>query len=190
MNLKENVDYIKHEMGTQEEFLSGFFKLEKYYKKYKNFLFIIAGVVVVLFLGNIVANYIKDENTKKANIAFNKLLIDKNDKEALATLKETNNLLYNIAQYQQDKSTKINDELQFLKQLALYSSQPNLDLEQIDKLLKDENLLLKDYLQFRKALILTKNGEFKKAKTAMKFIPKDSPVAELSVLLSHYLSTK
>ncbi len=189
MSIKENVDFIKHEMDTQEEFLSGFLKVEKYYKKYKNYLFVVSAVVVVAVVANIATSYIASSDKLVANEAYN-ILVDKpNDKEALATLQKYNQKLYNIVSYKKDSKISINDDLIYLKGLIDFQDIKDKDsINDINNMLQDNNFLLKDYAIFRKALILTKQGKLKQAKDSLKFISKDSPVVELSNLLSHHLS--
>ena len=41
MSLKENVSYIKDEISTEEQFFENFFKIEKFYKKYKKIILVI-----------------------------------------------------------------------------------------------------------------------------------------------------
>ncbi len=35
MSLKENMDFVKEELNSEEKFLEGFVKLERFFKKYK-----------------------------------------------------------------------------------------------------------------------------------------------------------
>ena len=50
MNLKENVDLIKDEISTEEKFFESFFKVEKFWKKYKVAIIGISVVTIVSFL--------------------------------------------------------------------------------------------------------------------------------------------
>ena len=74
MSLKENVDYIKEEISNEEKFFESFFKVEKFYKKYK--FIIIALVVLVLgyFITTNILSYVKEQNAIAANKAYNTLL--------------------------------------------------------------------------------------------------------------------
>ncbi len=189
MSIKENMNFIKREIGTQEEFLSGFLKVEKYYKKYKNYIYLLSVVAVIAIISTISINYINDKNKLKANEAYNKLLSNPNDKEALFILQDLNKKLYDIISYKKNQKSSMNDDLIYLKGLISFQNIKDQDnIDEINKILQDNNFLLKDYVIFMKALILTKQGKLKQAKDSLKFIAKESPIAELSNILNHHLS--
>ena len=97
MSIKENVDYVKTELSSEEKFLENFVKGERFFKKYKTLIF---GFIAVIFIGIIaifIKNHLDESNKFEANIAFNKVLENSNDAKALADLKEKNKELYNVA---------------------------------------------------------------------------------------------
>ena len=97
MSIKENVDYVKTELSSEEKFLENFVKGERFFKKYKTLIF---GFIAVIFIGIVaifVKNNIDESNKFEANIAFNKVLENSNDSQALADLKEKSPQLYDIA---------------------------------------------------------------------------------------------
>ncbi len=187
MSLKENVDYIKQEIGTEEKFLEGFVKFERIYKKYK--FVIIASTVSILLLvvGIYTKNYFDNANKLKANEAYNKLIANPSDTVALAILKETNTKLYNIITLKD--GSKI--ETSFLGELAAYSKAiQESNIKNLDSLIMNPEFILKEYAIFNKALLQAKNGEYKASKETLNLIPKDSQVSKLSDSLKHYLITK
>ncbi len=191
MSLKENVDYIKEEISNEEKFFESFFKVEKFYKKYK--FIIIALVVLVLgyFITTNILSYIKEQNAIAANKAYNTLLQDPKNKEAMDILKEKNKTLFNIAMYKINKDNTADVDVIYLDNIAKFNKAvANNDIEQLNKLILDPTFVLKDYALFNKALILANNKEYKKAKQTLKDISKDSHVNTLADLLRHYLLTK
>ena len=191
MSLKENVDYIKEEISNEEKFFESFFKVEKFYKKYK--FIIIALVVLVLgyFITTNILSYVKEQNAIAANKAYNTLLQDPKNKEAMDILKEKNKTLFNIAMYKINKDNTADVDVIYLDNIAKFNKAvANNDIEQLNKLILDPTFVLKDYALFNKALILTNNKEYKKAKQTLKDISKDSQVNTLADLLRHYLLTK
>ncbi len=193
MSIKENVDYVKTELSSEEKFLENFVKGERFFKKYKTLIF---GFIAVIFIG-IVAIFIKnniDESNKfEANIAFNKVLENSNDTQALADLKDKNPQLYDIAKFLQAKNeakqTDINVPL--LKELSKYQTAlTNKSISELDNLSMQKDFLLKEFAIFNKALLLTNEGKFNEAKTALALIPETSKAYELAKLLNHYLLTK
>jgi len=97
MSLKENVEYIKDEISSEEKFFESFFKLEKFYKKYKYLIILVVVGTLGYFITSSVMGYINEQNTIKANNAYNKLLLNPTDTNSIAILKEKNTKLLEIA---------------------------------------------------------------------------------------------
>jgi hypothetical protein len=66
----------------------------------------------------------------------------------------------------------------------------NNDIAKIEKLRLNQDFLLEDYATFELALIQALNKEYSKAKNTLKTIPANSPVAQLSAKLQHFLLSK
>ena len=88
MDVKE----IKEEIKEEETFLLKLFQLEKLIKKYKNQLIGVLVLIIVGVVGLQVKDYLNTQNLIKTNEAYNKLLVNPNDKVALKTLKENDKL--------------------------------------------------------------------------------------------------
>lgn len=193
MSLKENMDFVKEELNSEEKFIESFVKVERFYKKNK---LLIIGVVTtaVLAIGGITTkNIISASNKKESNLAFDKILKNPNDKVALASLESTNHKLYEVAKYleakKENKLVEIN--VPFLKNLTKYAAavqEENID--KLNSLSMQSDFLLKEFALFNKALILTKSSKYVDAKETLKLIPEASKVNDLVVLLNHYLLTK
>lgn len=193
MSLKENVDYVKEELNSEEKFLEGFVKVERFYKKNK--LIIIAGIVIVvgLVIGLYTTKSMQDSNKLDANIAFNKVLENPKDNDAMNTLKDTSTQLYQVAQFiQASKENKTADiQVKYLKDLVDYKKA--LDAKDINKLndvSMQSDFLLKEFAIFNKALLQVNEAKFADAKATLKLIPEDSKVSDLVNVLNHYLVTK
>ena len=188
MSLKENVDYIKEEISTQESFIENFFKLEKFYKKYKIAIISIAIVCIVAVVGTLVLNYVVEQNRIAANDAFNNCLENPNNKTALEDLKSKDENLYKIAMYVNNK-TEI--DIEFFKELSVYSkAMEKEDLVELGKVTQNQKFLLKDFALFNKALIQAQKANYKEAKATLKLIPLTSNVSSLVKMLEHYMMTK
>jgi len=189
VSLKENIDYVKKEISTEESFMESFFKIEKIYKKYKLVIIAIITIIVVGTIGYYISNYIQLQNKIAANESFNKLLENPNDKEALDALKEKNKKLYDIVLFMQDSSAAT--EVGFLKELSIYSQAiKEQDVAKLTSVTQEQNFLLKDFALFNKALILVQKQQYKEAKEAIKQIPDNSNLNVLVKMLEHYLLTK
>ena len=193
MSIKENVDYVKSELSSEEKFLENFVKGERFFKKYKTLIF---GFIAVIFIGIIaifIKNHLDESNKFEANIAFNKVLKNNNDTQALADLKEKSPQLYDVAIFLQakneSKQTDINVPL--LKELSKYQTAlANKSISELDNLSMQKDFLLKEFAIFNKALLLTNEEKFNEAKTSLALIPETSKAHELAKLLNHYLLTK
>lgn len=193
MSIKENVDYVKTELSSEEKFLENFVKSERLFKKYKTLIFAFVTIVIVGIIGFFIKENIAQSNKFEANIAFNKVLENSNDTQALAVLKDKNSQLYDIAIFLQakkeSKSAQINVPL--LKELSKYQTAlADKNIAELDNLSMQNDFLLKEFAIFNKALLLTNEGKFNEAKTTLALIPQTSRAFELAKLLNHYLLTK
>lgn len=192
MSLKDNMDFVKEGLSSEERFLESFVRVERIFKKYK---LIIISAVVIIVLAVVAINltsYFKEQNAIKANIIFQELLKNPNDEKALETLKGLNSNLYDIILYSQRDSKKdISINAKFFKELYAYEkAMKEQSVNKLGDLSMESDFLLKDFAIFNKALILAENGKYKEAKDSLKLIPETSKVKDLVALLNHYLITK
>ena len=193
MSIKENVDYVKTELSSEEKFLENFVKGERFFKKYKTLIFAFVAIILVGFIAFFIKNSIAQSNKLEANIAFNKVLENGNDTQALADLKEKNPELYDVALFLQAKkdAKSVDINVPLLKELSKYSAAlANKNISELDNLSMQNDFLLKEFAIFNKALFLTNEGKFNEAKTTLALIPQTSKAFELAKLLNHYLLTK
>lgn len=193
MSMKENVDFVKEELNSEEKFLEGTVKVERFYKKYKALIIGLVTILVVALIAFGVSNYLNEKNAIASNIAFDKVVADPTDKEALNTLKESNNKLYEVALYLQAKKDGKYPEtnIPYLKELTEYQKAlTSSDVSKLNTLSMQNDFLLKEFAIFNKALILVNEGKYKEAKIALNLIQKSSKASELSTLLQHHLLTK
>ena len=193
MSIKENVDYVKSELSSEEKFLENFVKGERFFKKYKTLIFAFVAVILIGSVGFFIKNSIAQSNKLEANIAFNKVLENSNDTQALADLKEKNPELYDVALFLQAKkdAKSVDINVPLLKELSKYSAAlANKNISELDNLSMQNDFLLKEFAIFNKALFLTNEGKFNEAKTTLALIPQTSKAFELAKLLNHYLLTK
>ena len=193
MSIKENVDYVKTGLSSEEKFLESFVKSERFFKKYKTLIFAFVIIIIVGIIGFFIKENLAQSNKLKANIAFNQVLENSNNAQALATLKDKNPQLYDIALYlQAKKEAKVAQiSIPLLKELSKYQTAlANKNISELDNLSMQNDFLLKEFAIFNKALLLTNEGKFNEAKTTLALIPQTSKAFELAKLLNHYLLTK
>ncbi len=193
MALKDNIDFVKNEISSEEKFLEGFVRSENFFKKYKTIIIAAAVVVIVAVVAYNVNSYNNEQSKIEANIAFNTILENPNDKDALFVLENNNKTLYDLALYLKgNKEGKIVDtNVKFLKELSIYQKAlANKNIAALNSVSMQSDFLLKEFAIFNRALLLAQDGKYKEAKTTLKLIKSDSKVNELASLLNHYLITK
>ncbi len=193
MSIKENVDYVKTELSSEEKFLESFVKSERFFKKYKTLIFAFVIIVIVGIIVFFIKENLAQSNKLRANIAFNQVLENSNDTQALAVLKDKNPQLYDIALYlQAKKEAKVTQiSVPLLKELSKYQTAlADKNISELNNLSMQNDFLLKEFAIFNKALFLTNEGKFNEAKTTLALIPQNSKAFELAKLLNHYLLTK
>lgn len=192
MSIKDDVNYIKNELSSEEKFLEGFVKTERFFKKYKKLIY---GLIILLIVGSIiffVKSKLDEKNLYEANLALSSFL-ENGNKNSLDELKDKNKDLYEIALYLDAKNEfkSVNINLKYLKEIldfqvaVLNSNQTELDLVS-----KKADFLLKDYAIFNQALILVDNQKYQEARELLSKISQESRAFELATLLKHYLVTK
>ena len=106
MSTKDNIDYIKKELTSQEKLLQGLFHFEKFYKKKQKTIIISIAVALMLIGIYFIKIYIDKNNNIKANIAFNNLINNKYSKNDEDNLKKYNIDLYNIYRFKKVINSK------------------------------------------------------------------------------------
>lgn len=193
MSTKDNIEYIKEELSSEEKFLESFVKIERFYKKYKAVIITILVAIIIYVLWSVILGYLNEQSKIEANNAFNTLLENPQDKEALEVLKVKNEKLYEIVTYVQAKKEGKNVEInvEYLKELSLYEKAlKEANLEAISSLSLNDKFLLKENAIFNKALLEAKEGKYKQAKETLSQIPQNSQINNMVVLLKHFLASK
>lgn len=193
MSTKENIEYIKDELSSEEKFLEGFVRIERFYKKYKALIITILVAVIVMVTWNIILGYLDNKTKIEANNAFNKFIADTSDEESLNLLKTKNQNLYEIAKaIKARKNGEIVEiNVEYLKELSLYEKAiKDSDIKALSSLTLNDKFLLKENAIFNKALLEAKEGKYAAAKETLSQIPQNSKINNMVVLLKHFLASK
>jgi len=181
MSLK---DEVKQELKQDEELLVKVFKLERFVKKYKKVIIFIGVVLALLLIGYKVTNYISFQNMVKQNEAFNKLLQNPNDKEALNIVKENKNL-YSL--YLLQKGDYKNIDSNMISEIRAYKLAVNKGKKALEDYLLNPNYkILKNAVRFSLMKIYLSEGNRKKAKELFNDIEQNSQYKKLGLYLLHY----
>ena len=192
MSIKDDVNYIKNELSSEEKFLESFVKTERFFKKYKKLIVVLIIAVIVGSISFFVKTKLDEKNLYEANIALSNFL-ENGNQNSLKQLKEKNRDLYEIALYLDAKNEFKNADinLKYLKELLDFQvALLNSNQSELDLVSKKADFLLKDYAIFNQALILVNNQKYAEAREILGKISQDSRAFELATLLKHYLVTK
>ena len=192
MSIKDDVNYIKNELSSEEKFLESFVKTERFFKKYKKLIFVLIIAVIIGSIAFLVKTKLDEKNLYEANIALSNFL-ENGNQNSLNELKEKNRDLYEIALYLDAKNEFKNADinLKYLKELLDFQvALLNSNQSELDLVSKKADFLLKDYAIFNQALILVNNQKYAEAREILGKISQDSRAFELATLLKHYLVTK
>lgn len=188
MSMKENVDYIKQELSTEESFLENTIKAEKFWKKYKNIIIGSVAVAVIAFGANATVGYMNEQKRIEANTLLNNILSNPSDNVSLEKLKQSDEKLYQIALFKTQNSSS---DVEFLSQVSNYiQALEKKDQAKLDSVVQDQNFLNKDFALLNKAILQIENKDYKGAKQTIDQIPVTSSTSQLVNLVKHYLMTK
>lgn len=189
MSLKENLDGIKQEIGAEEQFLESVIKTERFYKKYKRQVQLGVAILVIAAIVYPSYGYIKQRNLRLSNIAYETLLTNPSDKEALNTLKDKNQPLYDTYKFRAavtKKNVAKLEELSKNKNEKFLSDLSTYELAQIKNSKKVNSELLKGFALLEEGYDLLKVGKISQAQLKFAQIDTNSPLFKIVKNLSHY----
>ena len=186
MSLKQNVDYIKEEINNDEKMLESLIRFEGWFKRYKIPLVIVTAFLVLLGVGYSVNRYYQEQQKEKNSSLYQKALLG--DEVAIASLKDSKSLLYDLYLYQKalkEENAAMLKELESSKDpmIARLSKQQNISLKEDLKELNSQDSNELGYLEA--AFLEIKKGNTKEAKAILAKIPNDSAIREIANSLEH-----
>jgi len=194
LSLKDDLQGVKQEFDTEEKMIENYIKGERFFKRYKK-IFIAVGLSLLLGGAGYTGFNVWQENLiEESNIAYNILLKNPNDKDALAKLKSNNELLYNHYMFSQAIKNSDTNILQatILKNIPIISDISKFQLASISKDINKikEYQANKDGIYKELAIILEagyyiENKDSQNAINALSKIPVESPLKELAINLEH-----
>lgn len=192
LGIKENLKAVKEEISTEEQFLEGMIKTERFFKAKKRY-FIGAIIAVVLVAGAYgTQTMLEQARLKSANEAFMLLTQNPNNAQALATLKEKNENLYALLTLQ--KATESGDK-ETLKTLSMSKNWMIKDvasyqLAQMEQRIDSSSELFKGFTILQEGYALLQEKKIPEAKIKFALIDANSPLKQIAQNLEHYQGLK
>jgi hypothetical protein len=187
MSIKENANYVKNELSSDEKLLESVLKFETLYKKHKIKIWAILAAVVLFFISVAASQAWRDHKNEKANEALLQLAANPDNKEALAELEKNNQSLYELYSYQ--IASQKND-IKKLEELSKSQNQMIADLSgyavgSLNQKPKD-SVYYQDLVTIEKAYEAISKKDFAKAKELLDTIDEKSPMHSVAKLYKHY----
>jgi hypothetical protein len=195
VSLKENIEMVKNELNSEEQFFEKAVQTERFVKKYKKPLIgLVAAAVLAIGTGTAYDIYTQNK-IDQSNAAFNVLMADPDDQTAQEQLKTLNPKLYDLWTLSKALKSKDQEVLRTLQNskalavadLAAYElSAIEEDAEGLENYAQKSGALLKDLALIEAAVLLMEKGDVKSAKEKLSMIDINSPLYESAQSLAHY----
>lgn len=193
MGLKENIKAVKEEISTEEQFLEGMIKSERFFNRNKKYI-ISALVLLALGAGGYAINDVMaSQRLKVSNAAYQALLKDANNSAALETLKAKNPKLYAMYTFE---TALAKGDIEALTQVSLSKDNPILadlatyQLSQLDSNKSPKGELLSGMVLLQEGYELLKEKKVEEARLKFAQIETNSPLKQIAKNLEHYQGLK
>ena len=195
VSLKENIEMVKEELNSEEQFFEKAVQTERFVKKYKKPLISLVAVAILALGVSSVYSLKEQSDTDAANTALNVLMVDASDVKAKETLKSINPKLFDVWSLSQALKSKNQEALRSLESskalvvadLAEYElAALENDKSKLQSYAQKSDALYKDLALIEAAVLMMENGEKKEARAQLSMIDINSPVYELAQSLAHY----
>ena len=193
MGLKENIQAVKEEISTEEQFLEGMIKGERFFNRNKKYI-ISAFVLIVLGAGGYAINDVmSQQRLKVSNEAYQILLKDANNTSALETLKAKNPKLYSMFIFE---TALVKGDFEALKTVSLSKDNPILadlatyQLSQLDLNATPKGELLAGMVLLQEGYDLLKEKKIEEARLKFAQMDANSPLKQIAKNLEHYQGLK
>lgn len=196
MSIKEEIQHVKEELSTEEQFFEQAVKVERFYKRYKAQL-IAGGVLIVAGVIAYAASEAMERGRVEAvNAAYVLLQKEPDNAEAAAVLNEKSPALYDarqLSQALQSSDLATLNALQYstvpeVADVAAYQA-ASLETESnssIKAYASRPDALLGDLARIDEAVTLFKTGKIKEAHQRLRMISEESEFHTLAQSLMHY----
>ena len=195
VSLKENIEMVKEELNSEEQFFEKAVQTERFVKKYKTPLIAIITATVLAVVTATAYNVYTQNKIEASNTALNVLLQNPADVAAKDELKNLNPKLYDVWTLSNALKTKDKAALNSLQNskalvvadLAQYElAAMDNDEKALASYSQKNGALLKDLAVIEAAVLLMEKGEKDAAHNKLAMISLNSPVYKLAQSLSHY----
>lgn len=192
MGIRENIKAVKEEISTEEQFLEGMIKTERFFKSKKRYIIGFLTVVIFGAIGYSINTMLEQNRLKSSNEAYELLLKEPQNTSALETLKQKNEKLYEMVRLQM--AVERNDK-EALAQLSsskspIVSDIAAYQLAQMEEGVSVKSELLSGFVFLQEGYALLQEKKIAEAKIKFAQIDPNSPLKQIAQNLEHYQGLK
>jgi len=193
LGLQENIKAVKDEISTEEQFLEGMIKSERFFNRNKKYIIAALVLLVVAAGGYAIKDVMAEARLKASNVAYQALLNDANNTAARETLQAKNPKLYTMYLFE---SALAKGDVEALKTVSLSKEDPILadlatyQLSQLDENATAKGELLSGMVLLQEGYELLKAKKIEEARLKFAQIDANSPLKQIAKNLEHYQGLK
>lgn len=192
MSLKENINMVRSELSSEEQFFEQAIVTERFIKKYKNIIVAVAVAIAVGAVGVVAYRAYEENRIEKSNLALEKLMKDVNDAASLSELKSTNPALHDLWMLSLSAAKGDMASLEKLKSSTapfvsdLSSYQTANTPKTLDDYAMKQESIYKDLALVQSAILLMKENKIDEAHEKLSRVSVDSALGKVAAALLHY----
>jgi len=193
--MKENISYIKEEIGQEERMLEGMIRLEGWFRKYKRAVFALLAAILVFWIGAASYDYYRESRAQKAYAIYEQLLQNPDNMELLEKLKQSGSGLYELFIFQEASqkgdeaalATLLDSQNEIIASLAQYQlASLHKNPEELAQYTQKDRPLFGDLARISRAYLLMNEGRIAEAKEVLAIIPDTSSIKTIAGFLGHF----
>ena len=193
--MKENVEFIKEELSSEEKFFEKAVQTERFFKKYKKSIIAVVALIVIVAFGNTIYKIKEQNRIEEANAQLAILTENPSDIQAQNKLKELSPKLYAAWSFAQaivtNDTKKLNElknsDLLVINDISAYEvAARSADQKGLDAYTLRQQAIYKDLALVESAVLYMNKNETAKAKEKLAMISENSPLKGVAAILSHY----
>lgn len=187
MAIKEDLNAVKNELSTEEQFLENMIKSERFVKRYKRVFIGVLAVGVVGLAAYYISGMMERNRIANSSAAYTQLLANPNDASALEKLKAESPSLYALVKF---KSMQDSNDTAGVKTLLAEPIDPVLKQIFSAYIGEGNGAIMAGYDALVRGYELLKQDKVAEAKVEFAKVPADSPLFGLVKNLQHYQGNK